>query len=475
MGSDNVHTGPMTDRLIRRPLLGLFVVALGASLAAMDLAVNVAFPAVTLQFDLEPALIRWLVICYVLTYASLMLAFGNLGDRVGHRKVFVAGVLVSLAALAGCALAPTYPALLLARVAQGVGTALVLSCAPALATLLFQEAERTKALGAYSALLSAASIAAPLLGGLAIAALGWSGAFWFRVPFALAALLLLPWLTVKASLPVGMPVRFEVRGPLLLASGIALSLLGAALMHSELAPVLAVSPVLAGCVLLAAFARHEHKAAAPLFPQQAVRDADFILRNLAAVAVHFTAFAVPLLLPYHLARVAGFSASEVGVLIAMSPVGMLLGSLLAVPLARHAGVGVAALLGGLTVALGSMALAAAAGFAWLGAIVASLLLHGAALGIFQVAYTDAIVAALPSHARGVAGSLTMVTRTVGVVAAATALTAAVQWLQGGTPGPPRAADAEFAAAIETVFLYCGAVLGILLLASALRRRLWFAS
>jgi hypothetical protein len=133
------------------------------------------------------------------------------------------------------------------------------------------------------------------------------------------------------------------------------------------------------------------------------------------------------------------------------------------------------LLGALTVALGSMALSAAAGFGWLGAIVASLLLHGAGLGLFQVAYMDAIVAALPSHARGVAGSLTMVTRTIGVIAAATVLTAAVQWLEGALPGEPQAGHGDFAAALETVFLYSGALLGALMLASALRRRLWFAS
>lgn len=465
----------MSDRPSGAAARGLLVVGLGASLAVMDLAVNVAFPAVTAQFGLEPPLIRWLVISYVLTYASLMLAFGNLGDHVGHRRVFAAGVLVSCAALTACALAPTYPALLVARIGQGVGTALVLSCAPALATLLFEERERTKALGVYSAMLAAASIAAPLAGGVAIAILGWAGAFWFRVPFACAALLLLPWLAVAHRPAAGTPLRFEMRGPLLLASGIALSLLGTSLMHSELATLIAVSPVLAGGVLLVAFARHERRAATPLFPKQVARDPDFVLRNLVAVAVHFTAFAVPLLFPYHLARIAGFTAGEVGALIALSPAGMLLGSLFAVPLARRAGAGIAALLGGLTVAVGGMALAAAAGYAWVGAMVLSLLLHGAGLGVFQVAYMDAIVAALPHHARGVAGSLTMVTRTVGVVAAATTLTAAVQWLQGMAFPHLRADHAAFAAAIESLFLYTGALLAALLLASALRRRLWFAS
>src|SRR5687767_90095 len=119
------------------PIAGLAVVGLGASLAAMDLAVNVAFPSITAIFALETQEIRWLVVCYVLTYASLMLVFGRLGDRIGHRRIFRAGLLLSIAAYTLCALAPTYGALLGARVVQGIATALVLSCAPALATFLF--------------------------------------------------------------------------------------------------------------------------------------------------------------------------------------------------------------------------------------------------------------------------------------------------------------------------------------------------
>ena len=85
------------------PIAGLAVVGLGASLAAMDLAVNVAFPSITAAFALERQEIRWLVVCYVLTYASLMLVFGRLGDRIGHRRIFRAGLLLSIAAYTLCA------------------------------------------------------------------------------------------------------------------------------------------------------------------------------------------------------------------------------------------------------------------------------------------------------------------------------------------------------------------------------------
>lgn len=457
---------------MKSPVLALFVVGLGASLAAMDIAVNVAFPAITAAFSLEPRAIRWLVICYVLTYASLMLAFGNLGDHVGHRRVFGAGLAISLVAFVLCAAAPTYPALLVARAVQGIGTALVLSCAPALATSALDEARRTESLSRYSAIVALASVLAPLLGGISIALLGWSGVFWFRAPLALTALCLLPRIALRAP-AAARPLRsFQMLGPSLLALGIASLLLAPGLLQTEATTRWAALPVLTGAAALAAFGLQQRGARNPVFPTGVLRDADFVLRNGAAIAVHFVAFAVPLLLPYYLSDVARCSPFEIGMVIAASPAGMLLGSLLAARATRSLGAGRGALLGGLVMAAASLALSVSASATALAAIVAALLLHGLGQGLFQVAYTDSIVAALPLDARGVAGSLTMVTRTVGVVSAAAALTAAVDVLHAQRIASHSASTTASASVYETVFLYLALALAALLLAGCLRRKLW---
>ena len=116
-----------------RPRLALAVVLAGASVAPLDTAVNVAFPAITAAFSLELPEIRWLVIVYVLTYGALMLVGGRLGDLHGYRRVFGIGLIVVAASFTACALAPGYDVLLAARFGQGVGVALVLGCGPALA------------------------------------------------------------------------------------------------------------------------------------------------------------------------------------------------------------------------------------------------------------------------------------------------------------------------------------------------------
>ena len=394
------------------PFAGLFVVSLGASLATMDLAVNVAFPSISAAFDLETRSIRWVVICYVLTYSSLMLAFGKLGDRVGHRRVFRAGLVVSVLAYVLCALAADYPSLLAARIVQGVATALVLSCAPALATLLFDESRRVRALGGYGSLTSLASALAPLVGGASIAALGWSGVFWFRVPLAALALLLLP-LVPPILQPVARP------------RGAALAL---------------------------------------------IRNLDFVLTNIAGIVVQFVAFAVPLLVPYYLARIAGYAALESGTVLALWPVGILVGSALAAKTAGFIGVRRTALAGGIAVALGSAAIALWSKMPGLPMILASLVLHGIGVGLFQVAYADIVMAALPRGARGVAGSLTMVTRTIGVMSAAMALTALLHSIESRRSAAGASEAAAFTEAYATVFLYAALSLVAFLGLSGLRRR-----
>src|ERR1700716_1534817 len=131
---------------MKHPAVGLAIVGLGASLAPLDIAVNIALPAITAHFKLALGDVQWLVICYVLVYGSLMLVCGKLGDLFGYRLIFRIGLVISAIALTACAAAPDWPLFLWARASQGVGTALAISCTPALATSLFPESSRTRAI-----------------------------------------------------------------------------------------------------------------------------------------------------------------------------------------------------------------------------------------------------------------------------------------------------------------------------------------
>ena len=166
------------------------MIGLGTAVVQLDTSVNIAFPAITRGFDLAIGDIQWVVICYVLTYASLLLALGRIGDTIGHARVFRIGLIWSAVALLLVSCAPTYGAMLVFRCLQGVGAALVLSCGVALVTSLYGEERRSRALGVYTMMMAFGLMLGPLLGGALTAIWDWPAVFWFRIPIALAALLL---------------------------------------------------------------------------------------------------------------------------------------------------------------------------------------------------------------------------------------------------------------------------------------------
>jgi EmrB/QacA subfamily drug resistance transporter len=404
----------------------VLLIGLGTLIVPLDTAVNIAFPQITRAFDLSIPMIQWIILCYVLTYGSLMLAVGRIGDMFGHRAVFRFGLLWSAVAFLLCAQAPSYGWLLLCRVLQGVGAALVISCGPALVTSLYPEAMRGRVLGIYTLMFAMGSALGPSLGGILIEVWGWEAVFWFRAPIALAALLLL-----ARGLPA--PPRAAAREPYdaigaaLLTLAISTALLAvnqarhvAAGEHGALA--LAVLSI-AGA---AAFVRRTLRSPRPIIDLRLFRAIDFSLVNLANVLVNLAAFAVLLFVPYYLARISGLPASLAGLVLAAGPIGTMLASPLGgralawVPPQRLALFGTALVGGGLFLIGGW---GHGTGASWM---VLGLLVQGAGLGLFQVSYTDIVTGTMPRQDRGVAGSLAMMTRTLGVVTAASLLTVLFQ-------------------------------------------------
>ena len=389
------------------------MIGLGTAVVQLDTSVNIAFPAITRGFDLAIGDIQWVVICYVLTYASLLLALGRIGDTVGHALVFRIGLIWSAVALLLVSCAPSYGAMLVFRCLQGVGAALVLSCGVALVTSLYGEARRSRALGIYTMMLALGMMLGPLFGGALTAAWDWPAVFWFRIPIALAALLLL-W-GMPASPPREADDRFDVAG------GIAL-VLGLVAMLMALNRIRELSAVWFGLLSAAAFAAfvyRESRAARPIIAVDVLKRPDFALLNIVSVLTNLAAFSIWLLVPYSLARVPGHALAASGAILAAAAAG----AVLAAPIGGR--------LAGQHISAERLAIAGAAiigaGLLWIGtwteqtptAIrIAGLFVQGIGIGLFQLAYSDIVTAALPLRDRGVAGSLVLLTRTFGTVTAA---------------------------------------------------------
>lgn len=459
MGPDDDVPGqaPLTIR----PVFGLCIVGLGASLAPLDIAVNVALPAITGHFRLALGDVQWLVICYVLVYGSLMLVCGKLGDLFGYRLIFRIGLGVSAVGCTACALAPDWPLFLWARASQGIGTALALSCTPALATSVYPSQQRLKALAGFAMAMSLASAIGPFLGGVLVELWGWPAVYWVRVPIALVTLALSG--VLPAPRPQARP--FDAWGGICLAACMSTFLLALVLSQRPAVPGwLPVLFLVVAVALLAAYVRRSQHVAEPIIRPTLFANAAFAVPNVMNVLANLAGFSILLLTPYYLVNVLKLSALMNGVVLALAYVGSLAGAPLATRLEPLVGRRTTAFFGVALVGAGLLPLAFT-GPATPVAIVALLLVvEGLGQGLLTVAYTDLVTATLPERDRGVAGSLALLTRTLGIVSGASVLTALYA----------HAAADGFMAGYRFAFLAAGGGLLACLMLSCLWPRAWFA-
>ena len=410
------------------PTYGLGVICAGTLVVPMDSAVNVAFPAIIRAFGLPVREIQGVVIAYTLAYAALMLVFGRIGDLLGHRRVFLAGNAGSVVAFLLCAASPSLPLLLLARIAQGVSAALVLSCGPALATALYPEKQRTRVLGIYTMVFGAGAAAGSIIGGLLLQWFDWPSVFWFRAPLSLAAFLL-AW-GLAPSAPSGPREPINLGGACLLVLTIAAFLLGLGHLQTVAG---AVAYFLLFAVAATGFIMHEYRAAFPIIDLRLFCNTDFALFNASHVASSLIWFTVPLLMPFFLDRVLALPARQIGILLAVSSIATAAAAAIAGRLASHIPPQRLAVLGAALMTAGQALIGTITPSLSLTALGAWLAVQGAGFGLFQVAYFDIVTATMPRENRGVAGSLVMMTRTVGVVIGATTLVLFFPALRSSTP------------------------------------------
>ncbi|WP_432561728.1 MFS transporter [Kineococcus sp. SYSU DK003] len=209
-----------------RPRLVLLVTMLGLLMVfASTTSVNVALPAVVAALRPGPGVGDWFLLSYLLANSVLILVFARLSDVLGRRRLYLAGVAVMTLASVGCALAQGAGSLIVWRVLQGVGAAVVLTNSNALVADAFPVARRAAALGLNVMCASVAGAIGPALGGVLVQLFGWQATFLVNVPFGVAAVALgLAVLPRKRS--GGVREGFDVGGALLSVAALFLLLFG---------------------------------------------------------------------------------------------------------------------------------------------------------------------------------------------------------------------------------------------------------
>ena len=169
----------------------LAITVLGSGIAALDATVvNIALPTIGRDFHTGVSDLQWVINGYTLTLAAFLLLGGSLGDRFGRRKIYLIGIVWFAVASAACGLAPDALFLIVTRVLQGVGAALLTPGSLAILEASFVPDDRARAIGAWSGLSGVAIAAGPLIGGYLITAASWRWIFFINVPIAVVVVAL---------------------------------------------------------------------------------------------------------------------------------------------------------------------------------------------------------------------------------------------------------------------------------------------
>ncbi|MSP02036.1 MAG: MFS transporter [Acetobacteraceae bacterium] len=451
----------------RHPGFGVFVVGLGTLVVPFDSSVNVAFPHIVRGLDLAIPSIQWVVIAYTLAYAALTLVFGRVGDMLGYRRVFQLGNVIGAVAFLLCAAAPAFGWLLGARVLQGVGAALALSCGPALATSLYPEDQRTRILGLYTMGFGIGSVLGTVLAGELVQHFGWQAVFWFRAPIALLAFSL-TW-SLPRDTPARAHQRFDAPGAALLVLAVSFLLLTLNQLRTlDQSPWGFGTAGLITLLSIAGFIRRETTTDHPILSLRFFRDPDFSLVTAAHALVSLSGFSIMLLVPFYLDRLGGLSIPEGGLALASSPIGVMVSGPLGVWLLRRLTPRQSALLAAGTMAAAQIAISLEGDPAHILALAAAMFVQGCGMGLFQVTCFDISTATIPREDRGVAGSLVTMTRTVGVVTAATVLMLIFEMLREAGLSHGLTDGAAFLAGFQGAFRIA-AILPILVVIAGLSR------
>ncbi|KCB51450.1 transporter, major facilitator family protein [Bordetella hinzii 1277] len=292
----------------------LMVLCLGVLMIVLDTTiVNVALPSIKADLGFNESSLVWVVNAYMLTFGGFLLLGGRLGDLLGHRRMFLAGLTLFTLASAACGLAHGQATLVAARAAQGLGGAVVSAVSLSLIMTLFTEAsDRARAMGVYGFVCAGGGSLGVLLGGLLTSTLSWHWIFLVNLPLGLIVFLLCLWL-----LPAGGGHRpsgaLDVAGAVTVTLSLMLAVY-AVVNANEAGWISAQSLtlLLLAAALMVAFLRIEARASSPLMPLSL-----FTLRNVATangVGVLWAAsmFAWFFLSALYMQAVLGYTPMQVG-------------------------------------------------------------------------------------------------------------------------------------------------------------------
>ena len=382
-------------------------VSIGIFMSTLDISiVNISLPRIMAGLNTGFDSVQWVILAYLLTITSLLLAFGRLADLAGRKRVYIAGFVVFTIGNLAAALSPDVLALTFARAFAGIGGAMIQANSIAITAAVFPEKERGTALGMSGTIVAAGLVAGPTVGGILTDALGWRSVFYIAIPVGLLGIPLAMAILRESRISTARSRRepFDWTGSILWAAFLFAFLFalnqGASLGWRSPAILLTFA---ASAVLVVAFVAVELRSAFPTMRLSLFRIWGFSAGSTSLFCSFASQQAAVFLMPFYLQLVRGMSARSAGVLLTAVPLAMAVAAPVSGRLSDRYGSRGLSTVGLLIVAVGFVLLERVTTANQTNLpLVGTFLLLGVGIGMFQAPNNNFIFASVPRQHYGIA-------------------------------------------------------------------------
>jgi DHA2 family multidrug resistance protein-like MFS transporter len=386
-------------------LMATFLGNLDASIA------NVALPTIASSLGSQPADTVWVVNGYQLAFAVAVLPLASLGERLGYKRLFMAGLTLFTFASTLCALAPTLPLLVAARVLQGLGGACTSTIVPALLRNVYPPRQVGRGIGYLALTVASSSALGPTAAAGILSVAGWRWLFGINIPLGIAGIVL-----AARILPAGRgtPRSLDLAGALLNAAALALLIIGVGTLGDPKAHAAAFSEIGAGLLCTALLAWHQRARTAPLVPIDLLRIPMLRLSVGTSICSYTAQTMAMLALPFMLVAELGRGASVTGLLLTPWPLVIVFIGPLAGRLSDRYRSDVIGSAGLALLACGLLTLVLMPGEPTNVDIAWRVAFCGIGFGLFQTPNNRIMITSAPPERSGAAGGLMTMARMIGM-------------------------------------------------------------
>lgn len=374
----------------------------------MGSSVNIALPAIGIDFGADAIILNWVTNAFLLAAAIFAVPFGRIADIHGMKKIFTYGMIIFTIASLFCAISPSSIILIASRLLQGIGSAMIFVTSLAIVTSVYPPQKRGKVIGITIAAVYVGLSMGPVLGGLITNYLGWRSLFLLMIPFGILVVSIVFW-KLREEWAASKGEKFDYIGSILYSLMLLLVMYG----FSTLSQTSGVVMLILGIVGFAAFIFWELRTKSPVFNIKLFKNTAFTFSSMAALINYSATFGVTLLLSFYLQYIKDLEPYAAGFILVAQPILMAITAPIAGRMSDRYDARLIATTGMATVTLGLFTLSFIDFDTPLTSIILGLAILGLGFGLFSSPNTNVIMGSVERRFYGIASATVSTMRLIG--------------------------------------------------------------